>query len=158
MADRAEPPPAVFRNNQAVAVWVFMLLWLAGLGCFTYVFVRDRGGPEVGVFSAPLLGLFWLCGVGIAAWAFRQPRIAVSVAAGGVLAREIWLWRVREGRYAAADVFVPEVAAGTDSDGDPYFKCLLRLPDDRVLTVAGGHQRPQVEAARQRLLAALDAA
>ncbi len=36
--DRAEPPPAVFRNNQAVAVRVFMLLWLGGLGCFTNFF------------------------------------------------------------------------------------------------------------------------
>ena len=158
MADRAEPPPVVFRNNQAVAVWVFMVIWLSVLGCFTYIFARDGGFPDVNMFGPPLLGLFWLYGIGFAAWAFMRPRIAVSVAAGGVLAREIWPWRVWEGRYAAADVFVPDVLAGTDSDGDPYFKCLLRLPDDRVLTVAEGHERTRVEATRRRLLAALEAA
>ena len=158
MADRAAPPPAVFRNNQAIAVWVFMVIWLGVLGCFTYIFARDGGFPDVSMFGPPLLGLFWLYGIGFAAWAFVRPRIAVSVTAGRVLAREIWPWRVREGRHAAADVFVPDVVAGTDSDGDPYFKCVLRLPDDRVLTVAEGHERTRVEATRRRLLAALDTA
>jgi hypothetical protein len=158
MADRTEHAHStVFRNNQAVAVWVFMVVWLSILGCFTYVFARDGGFPDVGMFGPPLLGLFWLYGIGFAAWAFMRPCIAVSVAPGGVVAREIWPWRVRESRHAAADLSVPDVVAGTDSDGDPYFKCLLRLADDRVLVVAEGHARENVEAARRRLQAALDA-
>jgi len=154
MADRTEPPPFVLRNNNAVVGWVFMPLWLGWLACFTYVFARQH--PEAELI---LDGLWLLClfSVGGAAWGFMQPRIAVSVAAGGVLVREIWLWRVRERRYAAADVFVPHVAASTDSDGDPYFKCLLWLPNGRVLTVAQGHQQWQIEVAHRHLLAALTA-
>src|SRR5262249_56892771 len=101
MADRAEPPPVVFRNNQAVAVWVFMVIWLGVLGCFTYIFARDGGFPDVSMFGPLLLGLFWLYGIGFAAWAFMRPRIAVSVAAGGVLAREIWPWRGLGGGHPA---------------------------------------------------------
>ncbi len=109
------------------------------------------------MYSELILGGLWQFGVGGAAWAFMPARIAVSVAAGGVLARETWLWRVRQRRYAAADVFVPYVAVSTDNDGDLYFKCLLWLPDGRVLTVAEGYKRPQIDAAHRRLLAALAA-
>jgi hypothetical protein len=160
MPDRAEPPPVVFRNNHVVGVLVFMLLWLGLLGCFTYFYARQQRYSVLGpsyLISDLILGVLWLFGVGGAAWAFIQPRIAVSVAGGGVLAREIWLWRVRERRYAAADVFVPHVEAGTDNDGDPYFKCLLLLPNGRVLTVAEGYERTEVEATRRRLLAELAA-
>ena len=68
---------------------------------------------------------------------------------------ECWLWRARERRYRVSDVAVPEIAAGTDSEGDPYFKCLLTLPDGDALTVAEAHARPAVEAVRQRLLSVL---
>lgn len=168
MVDRTEPSPFVFRNNNAVSLWVIMPLWLGGLGCFTYFYVRQHTPFGVGrVLSYVILGGLWLFGVGGAAWAFMQPRSVVSVVAGGVLVREVWLWRVRERRYAAADVLVPDVDASTDNDGAPYFKCLLWLPNPGgktyptrgcVVTVAEGHQRPQIEAAHRHLLAALSQA
>ncbi len=159
MPDRAEPPPVVFRNNQVVGVRVFMLLWLALLGWITYGLEHQHTFFTVGTaLSDLILGALWLFGVGGTAWAFFvQPRIAVTVAAGSVLTREIWLWRVRERRYAAAEVFVPHVEESTDADGDSYFKCFLLLPNGRVLTVDEGNKRTEVEATRSRLLAELAA-
>jgi hypothetical protein len=139
-------------------LWIFMAAWLAMLGCFTYIFARDGSPPEVGVFGLPLLGLFWLGGIGVAAWAFSQPLIRVSVSPQGVVARERWLWRARERRYEAAALAAPAIVAGTDSDGDPYFKCVLTLPGGEALTVAEAHARPTVEAVQRRLEAALAAA
>src|SRR5262249_32657508 len=92
MADRTAPPPFVLRNNNAVCGWVFMPLWLGFLAFFTHFWARQHPEAELIIDG---LWLLWLFFVGLAAWAFMQPRIAVSVATGGVLAREIWLWRVR---------------------------------------------------------------
>ena len=58
----------------------------------------------------------------------------------------------------AADLAPPQVVAGTDSDGDPYFKCLLALPGGELLTVAEAHARQSVEDVQRRLAAALAAA
>lgn len=159
MPDRSQPPHSVvISNNKAVILWVFMAVWLAMLGCFTYIFVRDGGIPQVGMFGAPLIGFFWLCGLGCAGWAFSHPRIRVTISPRGVVTRESWAWRVHERRYHASALSVPEVVVGTDSDGDPYFKCLLARPDGDPLTVAEAHARPAVEAVRLRLLSALRAA
>ncbi len=153
------PPPAtVVSNNKAIALWIFMAVWLGMLGCFTYLFVRDGSPPEVGVFGWPLLAFFWLGGLGATGWAFSHPLVRVSVSRRAVVARERWPWRARERRYRAADLAAPDVVAGTDSDGDPYFTCVLRLPGGESLTVAEAHARPEVEEVQQRLAAALAAA
>jgi hypothetical protein len=128
------------------------------LGCFTYLFARDGSPPEVGVFGLPLLGLFWLAGIGVGAWAFSHPLIRVGVSPQGVVVRERWLWRARERRYAVAALAAPAIVVGMDGDGDPYFKCVLTLPGGEALTVAESHAWPPVEAVQQRLEAALAAA
>jgi hypothetical protein len=158
MPDRSSPPPTVVSNNMAIALWIFMAVWLAMLCCFTYLFARDGSPPEVGVFGLPLLGLFWLAGIGVGAWAFSHPLIRVGVSPQGVVVRERWLWRARERRYAVAALAAPATVVGTDSDGDPYFKCVLTLPGGEALTVAESHARPPVEAVQRRLETALAAA
>jgi len=158
MPDRPPPPATVVSNNMAIALWIFVAVWLAMLGCFTYLFARDGSPPEVGVFGLPLLGLFWLGGIGVAAWAFSHPLIRVGVSPPGVVVRERWPWRARERRYDAAALAAPTIVVGTDSDGDPYFKCVLTLPGGEALTVAESHARPPVEAVQRRLETALAAA
>src|SRR6185312_1248564 len=158
MPDRSPPPATVVSNNMAIALWIFMGVWLAMLGCFTYLFARDGSPPEVGVFGLPLLGFFWLGGLGGGAWAFSHPLIRVSVSPQGVVARERWLWRVRDRRFDAAALAAPAIVVGTDSDDDPYFRCVLTLPGGEALTVAEAHARPTVEIVQQRLAAALAAA
>jgi hypothetical protein len=157
MPDRS-PPPAVVSNNMAIALRIFMGVSLAMLGCFTCIFARDGSPPEGGAFGLPLLGLFWLGGIGAGAWAFSHPLIRVSVSPQGVVARERWPWRMRERRYDAAALAAPAIVAGTDSDGDPYFRCVLTLPGGEALTVAEAHARQSVEAVERRLATALAAA
>src|SRR5688572_26316110 len=62
-----------FRNDTAAVVWIMVAVWIAMLACFSYVAWRDGGIPQVGRWAWPLLGLFWLCGVGAAAWAAGMP-------------------------------------------------------------------------------------
>jgi len=143
------------RNNNAGGMWLFMAVWVGMLGCFTYIFARDGSPPEVGVFGLPLLALFWLAALGLAGWALAQPLIRVTVEGRHAVVRERWLWGVREQRYRAAVLAAPELEVGEDSDGDPYFKCRLRLPDGGVLTIAETHDRAFVEDVQQRLAAAL---
>jgi len=153
MHDRARgSSTAVFRNNAALVAWVFMAVWMLMLGCFTYIFVRDGGQPA---WSGLVLGLFWLFGLGGCSWAFSQPRVRVEVSPRGVLTREIFPWWAREAGFAAAQVSVPDVIEEKDSDGDPYFKCILKLPGNRNLTVAESGHRPNVDATHARLRAAL---
>jgi hypothetical protein len=159
MPDRPPPrQPTVFRNNTAIFLWGFMAVWLSMLGCFTYIFLRDGGIPQVGMFGPPLIAFFWLCGLGAGGWALSHPLIRVTISPRGIVVRELWLWRVRERRYHLGQVAVPDIVAGTDSEGDPYFKCMLMLPDGDPLPVAEAHVRPKVEAVRQRLLSALGVA
>jgi len=147
------PGPVVFRNNAAVFLWGFMGAWMLMLALFTCLYVRDGDNGEK---MLPLvLMAFWLFGWAACHWAFGHARVRVEIGHGRVLAREVYAWSTRENRYAASDVFVPDVVEEKDSDGDPYFKCLLRLPDGRSLTVAESHSRPRMEARRAELLAAL---
>ena len=52
-----QPPATVVSNNKAIALWIFMAVWLGMLGCFTYIFARDGSPAEVGAFGLPLSAL-----------------------------------------------------------------------------------------------------
>jgi hypothetical protein len=134
-----------------------MAVWVGMLACFTYIFARDGSPPEAGAFGLPLLALFWLAALGVAGWALAQPLIRVTVQGRHAVVRERWLWGVRERRYRATALAAPDLEVGEDSDGDPYFKCLLLLPGGAVLTIAEAHDRAFVEDAQQRLETALGA-
>lgn len=156
-----QPPPTgpvIVSNNKTVILWVFMAVWLAMLGCFTYLFWRDGGDPELGGFGVVILAAFWLAGLGALSWAFGHPRIRVTVAGNEVVARESWLWGHSERRFAAAEVAAPAIVQSIDSDGDAYFSCQLTLPGGGTLSVAESHLRRQVEAVQQRLSSALQQA
>ncbi|UXI70129.1 hypothetical protein [Tahibacter amnicola] len=149
------PPRSEFRNDKAVFVWGFVATWLAFLLCFTYLFVRERGIPQVGAWGLPILLLFWIAGIGIAVWACAFARICVRVSASGVVVRERFPSRTRELRCHAADLSPPRIAAGRDSEGDPYFQCVLTLPDGREIVMAEGPDHSAVERVRTAYLAAI---
>jgi len=148
-------PPLTISNNKVIVAWIFMAVWLSFLGCFTYLFVTAGAPPEAGVSGWAILAMFWVFGLGATRWVLAQPRIRVTVTRRELVARQSWLWRARERRYRVGDLAAPDVVAGKDSDGDPYFKCELTLPGGDVLTVAEAHARAEVEAVQQRLAAAL---
>jgi hypothetical protein len=96
MLDRSrQTQPIIIRNNAAIAVWVFMAVWMGMLCLFTYIFMRDGGIPDFGLLGPVFFGVFWLGGLGATAWALSQPRIRVTIAGQRVVTRESWLWRAR---------------------------------------------------------------
>jgi len=157
MASQADiPSPTVFRNYKAVAAWIFMAVWMAGLGCFTYLAIRDGGMPGWGPHgTSVLLGLFWLFGIGGCAYCFGMPCIRLRVTTAIVEAREGRPWHTETHRCAPADVTVLAVVETKDDEGDPYFRCDIELPGGKRVAVTESHARAEVEATRARLLKAL---
>lgn len=151
-------PPIVFRNYKAVAAWIFMALWMAGLGCFTWLGIRDGGMPGWGPHgTAALLCLFWVFGIGGCAYCFGMPCIRLRITATSVEAREGRPGHTETHRCTPAEVAVPEVVETKDDEGDPYFRCDIELPGGKRVTVVESHARDEVEATRARLLSALAA-
>lgn len=144
-----------FRNDKAVYVWGFMVVWLAMLAAMTYVFVRDGGFPGTGAWGPPVLGLFWLFGIGGARWAATYARVHVTLSIDGVLVRERYPFSSIEKRYRLRDLAAPRIEESKDSDGDPYYACVIELPGGGRVAVAEGSHRPDVEAVLAQLRTSL---
>ncbi|HSX60881.1 MAG TPA: hypothetical protein VLF18_11830 [Tahibacter sp.] len=144
-----------FRNDTAAVVWIMVAVWIAMLACFSYVAWRDGGIPQVGRWAWPLLGLFWLCGVGAAAWAAGMPLVRIELSAEGLRVRERYPLRVDERRYLARDLSSPRIEATRDSDGDERFDAVLDLPGNRRVVVLESSDRASVERRCDELLASL---
>src|SRR5688572_19830076 len=100
MLDRSrQTQPIVVRNNAAIAVWVFMAVWMGMLCLFTYIFMRDGGVPDFGLPGPVFLGGFWVVGVGAPGWAAAPPRNPGTIAGRPGVTWESWLWHARERRY-----------------------------------------------------------
>lgn len=147
----------VIRNNAALFAQGVMVAWLALLAVFTWLVGRD-GAPQglSGTLTAALLAFFWLGGLAGAAWAFNRPRVSLEVAADGSLRLDN-THRLRRRRevIAPGSLAAIDLVQTTDSDGDPYFTCWLRLRDGRSFAVAEGHGRQALEGDARRLRAAM---
>lgn len=145
--------PRVFRNSTALAAWVFMAVWLAMLALFTWLAWRDGGIPQVGRWTWPLLGLFWLFGSGGVSWAASQPLTTLELSADGVVWRLRYPLRVEATRYRTRDIGVPRIEAAHD-DGEECFALVLELRDTRIV-VARGADRATMQRRRDQLHASL---
>jgi hypothetical protein len=138
---------ARFRNGSPWFLWIFMAVWMTGLGLFTYILVRD--GPPRG-YTWTTMGLLlaagWLGGLGATRWAASQRVLCVDVdAIGGLDIMWYGPFRVVRRRVEARQVRPAVVVATTDSDGDPYFVCRVTLGDGTELDLSEGHDRPTIE-------------
>lgn len=153
--------PLILRYRTPWAVWIIMGCWLTMLGLMTYVFVRDGGFHQEGVPDLPVMMLFWLFGIAGAGWAASQRGVRVRITPGEVRVFEYVLWWGTHTVLHPAAVRVPTLRHERDSEGDDFYRCVLRLRDRdgarRDVIVAEGHDRADVEATRDRLLAALPA-
>lgn len=149
-------PQREFRNDKAVIVWAFILIWLSFLACFSYLFMRDGGIPQLGPWGLPVMGLFWVFGVASLSWADGLARIRLSLGAEGVLLSERFLFsRRREQRYYSRDIAAPFVETGKDSEGDICHYCVLAFADGRRLRLVESSDLTQAEAVCARLQASL---
>lgn len=146
-----------FRNDAALFLWGFMAIWWAMLLTFTGIMLRD--GPPDGMswaLAGAVLAAFWCGGAAGAAWAFSHARLRLEVAPDGCARLECARpFHRRSETLSPAMVAQVAVDETTDSDGDSYFLCKLRLADGREFAVAEGHDLPTVEACASRLRRAL---
>jgi len=147
----------VFRNDKAVAVWIFVALSIAVLGCFTYLASRDGGIPQIGRWTWPLLGMLWLFGAAAASGTTKLRLLRIELSAEGIEVRERFPLHVRTARYRARDLRAPHVERVVDSDGDERFDCVLDLPGERRVVIAESADRASVQRRCDELLASLRA-
>jgi hypothetical protein len=147
---------SIFRNNMAIAAWIFMGLWDLGLLLMTYVFIRDGGFHQ---FSLPveygIVGVFWIFGLIGTAACFGKPRVHVSVESGEIVLRERWLLGSRIERFPVGSVSPPRLVQQRDSDGDPYFHCVLITPAGRKVIFKESASFKDADAECERLAAAM---
>lgn len=145
-----------FRNNLAIAGWVFMAIWTGILCLFTYIFMRDGGFRQYDpAFEWATLGLFWLFGLGGCSYFFGTPRYRVIVAGGQVTVREAWLMRKSTETFPLADLAAPELLREKDSEGDPYFRCRIKTPLGHPIIVSESNDEETVISACRKLSEAM---
>jgi hypothetical protein len=141
-------------NNFAIFAWVFMAIAMSSL-----VLMTTSAVEQPNTFSSPTNLTSWLfmwaCGLGMSAIFFSMPYTRLTIEDGWVVVREIWLWKITKERFEVGQCDRPEILRTKDSDGDPYFALQLLTPNGRNLTLAEGTCEAEVEATRNRLIAAM---
>lgn len=146
----------VFCNNAAIFGWGFMSIWTAMLTSFTWVFVRDNGFHQFSPMSErAIMTLFWVFGLAGCAYAFGMPRVRLTIADGNVELCERWIWRHRTEHFPLRDLSAPVLIEDKDSEGDSYFRCTIKTPSGRTVSVSEHRNRATTEAARNRLISAM---
>ena len=133
-----------------------MGIWMGMLVLISWLFVRDGGFRQFNpAIETGIMMLFWMFGLAGCAQIFGKQRIQVTVENRSVVVLERWPLRKRLECCAVRDVSISPVTEGKDDDGDPYFRCMLSMASGRNITFSESHDRSLVEAARQRLMAAV---
>jgi hypothetical protein len=143
--------PAVFKNNWAVILWLFMAFWISMLVSCSKNFETGAG---VSASAIAFIALAWVPSLVFAALALRVPKIRVEISPDGVLVRE-WapLWK-RERQFAPKDLTVSDVVKNEDNEGVSY-TCSLLLPAKERIVLAQGGSLHKVERTRIELISAL---
>jgi hypothetical protein len=135
-----------FANRTALAVWIFAAVWLAMLGMFTMLVIRD--GPPVG-YSLPFITVamsaFWIGGVALISVALGKGCFVVSISPEQVTFT--CQFPHKRTRIVVPTVCVgrAEVVEARDSEGDAYFYARLRLPDGTDFDLSEGPLREHCE-------------
>ncbi len=146
----------ILRNNIAIVVWIFGAIWIGMLFLFTWLFIRDGGFHQ---FDPPIetaiMLIFWVFGFGCYHHIAGLSRTSLIVENGRVTVSERWPCHGRTEQFDPDEIGAPILETGRDSEGDPYFRCVLTTPAGHAVSVAEGNDRDTVDAAHRRLLAAL---
>ena len=145
-----------FHNNSAAFGWVFMMVWMAMLAVFTWLPIDEGGSSQFRPETERIIIIvFWLSGIGASAFLFSAPLVRLSLADGHAVLRERWLWRSSEESFPTGALAPPVFAEVSGSEGDPYYLCTITTPSGRTIAISESPHRPDVAAARDRLLAAM---
>ena len=155
------------RNNIALFGWVMSTVFLTFCGLFTYLVLRDGAGniqinpPENMNVFAPwfiqlILGTFWLTGIGVAFYQWHKPCVSVAVQPDGtVIVTRRYPFSKDRRNIPSSVLHAAKVRESEDSEGDPYFECLLTLTDGSTVTIAEGSVREQCDLACARFNTAI---
>lgn len=150
----AQAAPFHTRNRNAIVLWVFMSLWMLGL--LVVIAMTVLGDTRVATWQSAALALFALVGLAGCVFASSVPIVSMHVESDSVRLVERRPFTTRSIRCQAGEVSVPPISEqDVDTEGDPYFRCYLLLPEGRKVEVAGSHRRCEVQALRTCVLAAL---
>ncbi|MDP2228872.1 MAG: hypothetical protein Q8J78_15500 [Moraxellaceae bacterium] len=150
-------PVLVLRNNKAMFLWGFAVVFTTMLALMTHVLVRD-GAPKgySPLFMTGVFLFFWCGALGLASWAMESCCTAVRVTADGNV-HVLWRYPLRREQRWLDRQAVPAAAvfASTDDEGDPYFYARLTLGDGTIINLAEWHDREACEEICARFNAAV---
>src|SRR5262245_55259456 len=130
-----------------------MAVWMLGLSVITWVAFRDvlAGGPVTFRYMPLILAVFWLAGIGFSVWAVRQKRWRVTFAGGHVEIVTRGPFQATRWQGSIHDLVDAKLEEDRDSDGDPYFRCVLTIPGPQRIVMREGHDRAAVQAVLDRV-------
>lgn len=140
----------------AVVGWIFMSVWLCGISLISWVFVRDGGFHQMHpLLEVGIMLMFWMFGLAGGGYLFSQTRVRLTVENGAVTLREALPWKRSEERFPVSTIEVPPVLRERDSEGDPYFRCVIVTPAGRRVSMGESHDEETMDRLRERVVAAL---
>ena len=142
------------RNNFIKTRRLFAAAWLSMLAAMTRLLFTEGVPGETALISG-IFALFWIGGVGLAAYVSSKPCTTVSVERDRrVSCTRRYPFRVQRWRLGAGAVSPAVVVESTDSEGDPYFYARI-AGEDESFDLAESHGREYCEAACERFNSAL---
>lgn len=145
------------KNNIALFGWGMSTTFLLFCGLFTYIILRD-GADTIRInppdntnvydplFIQLVMGGFWVAGIAVAIHQWQKPCVGAEVRPDGTVVLTLrFPFRKDRRIIPSADLQASIVRETADSEGDPYFECLLSLPDGTTVAIAEGSVREQCD-------------
>jgi hypothetical protein len=122
---------------------------------FTTLYVGEGGvGQFPPAIEAGIMLTFWLVGVAVLGPMLTTPRTRLKLHRGYATLRCAWLVRRREQRISGETLATAIIVHDRDSDGDPWYRLSLTLPDGEPMSVKESNDLPLLESLHAQLLKA----
>jgi hypothetical protein len=149
------PPVAVFRNNNAVAAWLFTAAWVSMVSVFTWLILHAPAENYTPRQRIVILALMWLLTAVVVGVFGRHRLLRVAVDGTGGLDIRYWgLFGVERRRIEARDVRRASMVARPAGDNRDYYGCHVTLADGTILELASKRRTEPVQAVADRFNAA----
>ena len=149
------PPAAVFRNNNAVASWIYTAAWVSMVSVFTWLILHAPVEDYTPRQRNVILALMWLLTLVVVGVFGRSRLLRVAVdGTGGLDIRYCGLFGVQRRRIEARDVRRAVMVARPAGENRDYYGCHVTLADGTVLELAEKNRTEPVQAVADRFNAA----
>ena len=143
--------PLVIRNDTAVAGWIFMAIWLAGVCLMTAGYFTNGGFNQFDpLIEAGVVLLFWMFTLAGLSELATKPRTRLIVDRSGVVLVRMWLFKRLEVRLDRS--FLGAVSIGTErQEGDDAYRLDIALPSGEQVAIRRSNCRQEIEDLRREL-------